>query len=83
MEANTLCLVSQSLLNRKSERMPCSDLTVFDPELRPKGARRSLAAGFFNCAYWGNTTSSRGHLTVEVQYHEVPRNLVLLDFWFA
>ena len=27
MKANTLCLVSQSLLNRKSERMPCSDST--------------------------------------------------------
>ena len=24
---------------------PCSDSTVFDPELRPKGARRSQAGG--------------------------------------
>jgi len=27
MKANILCLVSQSLLNRKSERIPCPDLS--------------------------------------------------------
>jgi len=45
-------------LKMHSERIPRSDSTVFDPEpfgselkaelLRPKGARRSLAAGSFN-----------------------------------
>jgi hypothetical protein len=31
-----------SVLKMLIERISCSDSTVFDPELRPKGARRNL-----------------------------------------